>query len=113
MKRTLTIAAITLGLFACGGPNEPAASATSAPASADSSVLSGPPSTAPTETAPAASTTPPTATATTTASATVPPSKKGEACGDDVAIQKKCAAGLKCVMPKGGPVSEHTPGTCQ
>jgi hypothetical protein len=39
--------------------------------------------------------------------------KLGEACGDDVAIRKKCAAGLTCVPPGSGPISEHTPGTCQ
>jgi hypothetical protein len=38
---------------------------------------------------------------------------EGEACGDDVAIQKKCAPGLTCVLPTTGPVSEHTPGTCE
>ncbi len=36
----------------------------------------------------------------------------GEACGDDVAIQKQCQDGLVCVFPEGGPISEHTPGIC-
>jgi hypothetical protein len=40
-------------------------------------------------------------------------SKKGEACGSDVAIQKQCDEGLRCVAPTTGPISEHTPGTCQ
>ena len=39
--------------------------------------------------------------------------QKGEACGDDVAVQRKCAPGLKCVMSDTAPVSEHTPGTCR
>src|SRR5262249_11765547 len=39
-------------------------------------------------------------------------SKKGEACGSDVAIRKQCDEGLTCVGPTGSPVSEHTPGTC-
>jgi hypothetical protein len=37
----------------------------------------------------------------------------GKACGDDVAIRKKCAAGLTCVFPTSGPISEHTPGVCK
>src|SRR6185295_1013146 len=37
----------------------------------------------------------------------------GKACGDDVAIRKKCKAGLTCVFPTTGPVSEHTPGVCK
>ena len=40
-------------------------------------------------------------------------SVEGGPCGDDVAIQKKCATGLTCVFPTTGPKSEHTPGTCQ
>ena len=40
-------------------------------------------------------------------------SQEGGECGDDVAIQKKCAAGLVCAPPTKGPVSEHTPGTCK
>jgi hypothetical protein len=40
-------------------------------------------------------------------------SKKGESCSDDVAIQKQCDEGLRCVPPTTGPISEHTPGTCQ
>ena len=38
---------------------------------------------------------------------------EGEACGDDVAIRKKCASGLTCVLPAGAPISEHTAGTCR
>jgi len=37
---------------------------------------------------------------------------EGSECGDDVAIQKKCAAGLVCKPKPGAPVSEHTPGIC-
>jgi len=37
----------------------------------------------------------------------------GKACGDDVAIHKKCGAGLKCVFPTTGPISEHTAGVCK
>ena len=37
---------------------------------------------------------------------------EGALCGDDVAIQVRCQAGLVCVYPL-EPVSEHTPGTCQ
>jgi hypothetical protein len=40
-------------------------------------------------------------------------SGEGEPCSDDVAVQKKCQPGLTCVMPTTGPISEHTPGTCQ
>ncbi len=40
-------------------------------------------------------------------------SQEGGECGDDVAIQKKCAPGLVCAPPTKGPVSEHTPGTCK
>ena len=40
------------------------------------------------------------------------PAQRGEACGSDVAIQRDCAAGLTCVVPDGGPISEHTPGIC-
>jgi hypothetical protein len=40
-------------------------------------------------------------------------SKEGGECGDDVAIKKKCAAGLVCAPSTSGPVSEHTPGTCK
>jgi hypothetical protein len=39
--------------------------------------------------------------------------KLGEACGSDVAIRKECAAGLTCVLPTSGPISEHTAGTCK
>ena len=39
--------------------------------------------------------------------------KAGKACGDDVAIRKKCAKGLTCVYPTSGPISEHTPGICK
>jgi hypothetical protein len=40
-------------------------------------------------------------------------SGEGEPCSDDVAVQKKCQPGLVCVMPTSGPISEHTPGSCQ
>jgi hypothetical protein len=40
------------------------------------------------------------------------PAEKGEACGSDVAIQRSCADGLTCVLPDGGPISEHTAGVC-
>ena len=40
-------------------------------------------------------------------------SQEGGECGDDVAIQKKCAPGLVCAPPTKGPVSEHSPGTCK
>lgn len=40
-------------------------------------------------------------------------SQKHGACGDDVAVQKKCAAGLTCIFPQGFPISEHTAGTCE
>jgi hypothetical protein len=40
-------------------------------------------------------------------------SQEGGECGDDVAVQKKCAPGLVCAPPTKGPVSEHTPGTCK
>jgi hypothetical protein len=40
-------------------------------------------------------------------------SGEGGICGDDVAIQKKCSAGLTCVLPAGGPISEHTAGKCE
>jgi hypothetical protein len=40
-------------------------------------------------------------------------SAEGEVCGDDVAIQKKCAAGLTCVFAAGGPISEHQAGKCE
>ena len=39
-------------------------------------------------------------------------SPEGGECSDDVAIQKKCQAGLVC-GPGKGPVSEHTPGICK
>ena len=60
----------------------------------------------------------PGAPATSAAPATAPASKgavsqEGGECGDDVAIQKKCAPGLVCAPPTKGPVSEHTPGTCK
>ncbi len=109
MNRNLMIACLTLGLFACGGA--PAAPP-STPAAADPSVLTGPPTAAPTE-PPVATPAPGTQTTTTTVAPTPAPSKKGEACGDDVSVQKKCATGLKCVPTKTGPVSEHTPGICQ
>ena len=41
-----------------------------------------------------------------------PLSGEGQPCGDDVATQKKCAAGLACIFPSSGPISEHTAGTC-
>ncbi|MEO6420717.1 MAG: hypothetical protein ABIP39_14995 [Polyangiaceae bacterium] len=110
MKRNLMIAAVTLGLFACGGSSP--AVPPSAPSPADPSTLTGPPTAAPTEPAPAEKP-PGTMTTTTTVAPTPAPSKKGEACGDDVAVLKKCATGLKCVPTKTGPVSEHTPGICQ
>ena len=40
-------------------------------------------------------------------------SPEGGECGDDVAIQKKCAAGLVCAPNPKAPVSEHTPGVCK
>ena len=40
-------------------------------------------------------------------------SPEGGECGDDVAIQKKCAAGLVCAPNPKAPVSEHTPGICK
>jgi hypothetical protein len=41
-------------------------------------------------------------------------SPEGGECSDDVAVQKKCAAGLVCGPPKAGaPISEHTPGVCK
>jgi len=40
-------------------------------------------------------------------------SQKHQPCGDDVAIQRHCAAGLTCVFPSSGPISEHTPGSCE
>jgi len=40
-------------------------------------------------------------------------SPEGGECGDDVAIQKKCATGLVCAPNPKAPVSEHTPGTCK
>jgi hypothetical protein len=40
------------------------------------------------------------------------PALEGEACGDDVAIQRSCAVGLVCVFPTAPPISEHTPGVC-
>jgi hypothetical protein len=40
-------------------------------------------------------------------------SPEGGDCGDDVAIQKKCAAGLVCAPNPKAPVSEHTPGICK
>jgi hypothetical protein len=40
-------------------------------------------------------------------------SPEGGECGDDVAIQKKCAAGLVCAPNPQAPVSEHTPGICK
>lgn len=40
-------------------------------------------------------------------------SQEGGECGDDVAIQKKCAAGLVCAPKPNAPVSEHTPGVCK
>ena len=40
-------------------------------------------------------------------------SPEGGECGDDVAIQKKCAPGLVCAPNAKGPVSEHTPGICK
>jgi Domain of unknown function (DUF6748) len=36
----------------------------------------------------------------------------GQACSDDVATQARCAPGLECVFLEGGPISEHTAGTC-
>jgi hypothetical protein len=40
--------------------------------------------------------------------------QRGDACGDDVTIQRQCADGLICVFPSpgNGPISEHTPGVC-
>ena len=60
----------------------------------------------------------PGAPATSAAPASAPASKgavsqEGGECGDDVAIQKKCAPGLVCAPPAKGPVSEHTPGICK
>lgn len=58
----------------------------------------------------------PVAPATAAPPATVPSkgvSPEGGECGDDVAIQKKCAPGLVCAPPTKGPVSEHSPGTCK
>jgi len=40
-------------------------------------------------------------------------SPEGGECGDDVAIQKKCATGLVCAPNPKAPVSEHTPGICK
>jgi hypothetical protein len=40
-------------------------------------------------------------------------SPEGGECGDDVAIQKKCATGLVCAPNPKAPVSEHTPGMCK
>ena len=40
-------------------------------------------------------------------------SQEGGDCGDDVAIQKKCAPGLVCAPKPNAPVSEHTPGICK
>ncbi len=40
-------------------------------------------------------------------------SQEGAACGEDVAVQKKCAAGLVCAPNDKAPISEHTPGVCK
>lgn len=40
-------------------------------------------------------------------------SPEGGDCSDDVAVQKKCAAGLVCTPKPDAPVSEHTPGVCR
>jgi hypothetical protein len=40
-------------------------------------------------------------------------SPEGGECGDDVAVQKKCAAGLVCTPKPNAPISEHTPGVCK
>ncbi len=37
----------------------------------------------------------------------------GEACGSDVAIRSECRPGLSCIVAEGGPISEHTQGTCE
>ncbi len=83
----------TLALVACGDPAMPAAAPTT-PAS---------------PTTPAVPTTPAAPTTVGTAAG----SPEGGECGDDVAIQKKCAAGLVCKPNPKAPVSEHTPGICK
>lgn len=57
---------------------------------------------------------PPSSAAAPTTSASPGGSPEGGECSDDVAVQKKCAAGLVCGPPKAGaPISEHTPGVCK
>src|SRR4051794_21663294 len=43
----------------------------------------------------------------------VHPAPIGGTCGDDVSIHTPCTAGLTCVFPTTGPISEHTPGVCR
>jgi len=74
-------------LVACGG-NQPDATAPSPAGSGSSATPSS-----------------------TTSSGNV--SQEGGECGDDVAIQKKCAPGLVCAPKPNAPVSEHTPGICK
>lgn len=77
---------------ACGGSNEAAA-----PPSSPEPTTSAPAPSASTSSAPSSAGSP-----------------EGGECGDDVAVQKKCAPGLVCGPPKpGAPVSEHTPGICK
>ena len=88
MQTTLTLSLIaSVALAACGDAAMPAAAPT----------------------APAAPTTP----ATPTTPGVAAGSPEGGECGDDVAIQKKCAAGLVCTPNPKAPVSEHTPGVCK
>jgi hypothetical protein len=70
--------------------------------------VSGDPTAATMPAAPPAPATPATPTAAKGAG-----SPEGGECGDDVAIQKKCAAGLVCAPNPKVPVSEHTPGICK
>jgi hypothetical protein len=88
--RGLIACVAILALGACGDPAVPAAAPT----------------------APATPTTTTTTTTTTTPGAAAGSPEGGE-CGDDVAIQKKCAAGLVCKPNPKAPVSEHTPGICK
>lgn len=86
MRISLALALVLVSLSACGGNQTDAA----------------PPSS-------------PSATPPNVKDPDVAPSAGGEGseCGDDVAIQKKCAPGLTCAPKPNAPISEHTPGICK